>query len=138
MKFFTLHIVLLLTACTTNPIPIDPRIIGTWEGKDHTQAHVRYLFNGDGSADIVIDGESFQKKIAPKGQLQFRFDPTKNPARLMVFAKTVRGERLIIIQKIVAFVDDKQIKTKAKLDNTYPAGFSDKNKKTEMLLNRIL
>lgn len=129
--------IVLIISCATSPIPIDPRIIGTWEGKDHTEALVRYTFNSDGSADIVIAGESFQEKISPKGQLLFTFDERKSPNQLTIFAKTDRGDHLIIIKKIVAFVNETQIKTKARRDNTFPKDFSVDSKKTEMLLSRV-
>ena len=138
LKFIAPLLVFLIISCTTAPRPIDPRIIGSWEGQDHTGALVRYTFNSDGTADIVIAGESFQEKISPKGQLLFTFDETKSPNQLIIFAKTDRDERLIIIKKIVAFINDAQIKTKARRDNTFPKNFSRENTKTDMVLSRVV
>jgi len=126
----------LFSACVSKPPIIDTKIIGTWEGEDHREQLGRFIFNLDGTADVFLDDESFQKRIGSKGRLGFFIDQTKTPTTLDVIIITAHGDRLALFKAIVEFVSDQQIKIKMNRDGSRPKAFLRGDDKSAMVLRK--
>ena len=146
IKFFACSLLLLINACATQPptneaLLVPNKLIGLWEGKDHTGNQSGFRFNADNSADVIVQGESFAKKIADSGAIKYTVSERNGAMNILVVAEEFKGERIVILNMLAAFADENTLKIKMNRDQSTPKAFPDNNTgiidKAAIVLKRI-
>ena len=139
-------LLLLLGACATKPITsqtllVPNKLIGHWQGKDHTGHQSGFKFNADNSADVIVQGESFGKKIADSGAVKYTVSERNGVMNILVVVEEFKGERIVLLNILAAFADENTLKIKMNRDQSIPKAFSENNTgiidKAAIVLKRI-
>lgn len=143
IKIVLLLCIVLISACTSvrNTQIISP-IIGTWEGRDHLDQQARFIFSSNGSADIVLEGESFQQRIADNGTMVFTVGQRNTILNINIFINTVRGEKIRVFNMLAVVIEGDKLKIKMNRDQSLPKPFLNNtdsvDEKSAMILERVL
>lgn len=101
-----------------------PSIVGTWSGKDETGSIGSFVFEADGSADLLTDGVSMKASL-PKGEgsITYRLDPSTKPVSLdIIFARN--GQPVMTLQCIVEFLSPDKMRVRRPMGRSRPTDFS--------------
>ena len=115
--------------------PKEKSIIGVWAGKDEKGVDGTFVFNADGSADILKRGVSiYGGTLTNRGTLTYHYDPSTTPAAIDIVLTKMTGERTTI-RAIVMFLSENSIKLRISTTGIRPLDFSGAPGET-IVLNR--
>ncbi len=109
--------------------PREKSIIGVWTGKDEKGVDGTFVFNADGSADVLKRGVSINRGL---GTLTYHYDPSTTPAVIDIVLTKRTGERSTI-RAIVMFLAEDSIKLRISTSGVRPLDFSGASGETIML-----
>jgi hypothetical protein len=105
-------------------LPSEASIVGIWTGKDEKGIDGIFVFNADGSADVLKRGVSIKgNTLKNQGTLKYLYDPSTTPAALDLVLTKKTGER-ITMRAIVMFISENNIKLRISTSNSRPLDFS--------------
>ena len=115
--------------------PREKSIIGIWTGKDEKGVDGTFVFNSDGSADVLKRGVSITGgTLKNQGTLTYHYDPSTAPAALDIVSTKKTGERTTM-RAIVMFLSEDCIKLRISTSGIRPLDFSGAPRET-IVLNR--
>jgi hypothetical protein len=115
--------------------PKEKSIIGVWAGKDEKGVDGAFVFNADGSADVLKRGVSTNgEPLKNRGTLTYHYDPSATPAAIDIVLTKRTGERTAI-RAIVMFLSEDSIKLRISTSGIRPLDFSGAPGET-IVLNR--
>jgi hypothetical protein len=104
--------------------PREKSIIGVWAGKDQKGVDGTFVFNADGSADILKGGVSINGgTLRNRGTLTYHYDPSTIPAAIDIVLTKRTGEHTTI-RTIVMFLSEDSIKLRISTSGIRPLDFS--------------
>ncbi len=133
--------VVYIVACVPKPIivrsgevssiagPRQKSIIGVWTGKDEKGVDGTFVFNADGSADVLKRGVSINRD---RGTLTYHYDPSTTPAAIDIVLTRRTGERSTL-RAIVMFLAEDSIKLRISTSGIRPLDFSGPSGETIVL-----
>ncbi len=108
---------------TRGETPVATSIVGKWFGKDDKGIEGGFVFEADGSADMIKAGESLEASFNGQATITYRFDPATKPMELdLVIAR--KDGRMVTMRCIVDFLSPTKIKVRRPSGNNRPADFS--------------
>ncbi len=115
--------------------PKEKSIVGVWAGKDEKGVDGTFVFNADGSADVLKRGVSINEgSLRDRGTLTYHYDPSTTPAAIDIVLTKRTGERTTI-RAIVMFLSKDSIKLRISTSGKRPLDFSGALAET-IVLNR--
>ena len=128
-------LLLMITALGSCASPPEKRIVGEWEGTDHTGVTATLVFSADGSAkmiqgEVVLDGSSIG------GTVTWRMDAEQDPIHLDLVLTDAFGESQVL-PMIVRFRSDTSIDLRKSEDGVVrPSTFSDADTENQITLTK--
>lgn len=122
----------LVAADSAPAKPTASAIVGSWSGKDEDGATGTFVFAADGSADMIVGGQSLKETvIKDQGTITYRFDPAVKPMALdITMARTGGATRTL--RCIVEFLSPVKIKMRKPNGEERPKDFA--GPATEMIV----
>lgn len=117
---------LLVTLATQlGAVTTEKSIVGTWTGIDDRGVSGSFVFNADGSADILKGGVSLKKDVpADEGGITYRFDAAVTPHAIDITV-TMKGRKPSTLPGIVEFISADKIRLRmSPAKPVRPADFS--------------
>ncbi|MGR5150073.1 hypothetical protein ACQKP8_26445 [Photobacterium alginatilyticum] len=125
---------MFLSGCisTEEILPHNSPIVGVWSGVDEGGVEGSFIFNSDGSADVIRDGISIKDAVVRnRGTLKYHYDPTTTPSEIVLIIRNNNNAKVTKIYGIVEFVSKDSIRINMLSLGKRPVDFSG-----GMVLNR--
>lgn len=101
-----------------------PSIVGTWIGTDDHGAKGGFVFNADGTADMVVNGASVtQTMLRDQGTLTYRFDFSVTPHALDLVI-TRKDDFSQPLRCIIEFLSDDEMRLREPHGGERPKDFN--------------
>ncbi|OEE79698.1 hypothetical protein [Vibrio genomosp. F6] len=99
-------------------------IVGVWTGVDEKGIEGSFIFNSDGSADVINDGISIKDTVVRnRGTIKYHYDPSATPSEFVLVIRNNNG-KIKKIYGIVEFVSKDSIRINMLPSGKRPVDFS--------------
>ncbi len=113
-----------------------PSIVGIWLGTDDMGVKGGFIFNADGSADMLRNGESFKATVVKNtGTITYKYDASVTPNQLdIIVTRTGGGSQTLPC--IVQFIDADHLRMRQPNGGPRPKDFNGAAKNEIIVLGR--
>ena len=118
--------------------PTPDKLIGKWEGIDHTGKQGAFHFFEDGNIILIIDGRPLGgAESSGLGRLTYSADFAQDPVELDIIGIDSSGSEHGKILMIVKFLTRNKIKIRTYFSETRPHDFDVESTDDTIILNRL-
>ena len=106
-------------------------IVGKWSGLDENNENGTFVFDADGYATMIKNGQSMGgKEFEMKGikaSMKYKIDKSSNPIKFDIIVLALKSKEVKSMKMLLKFIDNNTIKLASDFNETRPLSFTKAN-----------